>query len=686
MLCGLVLGAATLVAQPMADAQTPDPATNPTTGGLAGVDSDGDAVQDNVDAEPCDGRVSARVMVPADRTWGMLLFEDMWPEKGDFDFNDLVLAYNQTLDYDSSGQLRGLRADLRVMAVGARLQSGLALRVPGLAKGNVTFTSLTVDGQGVNPAFWTTESEAVITLASDTHALFGVDQTREWVNTDPNLPSHPYVDIVLEMHFDVGHQILTNDAPFDVFIYDAVRGSEVHLPRYRGTSALDQTLINRAGDATNPQRAFVTDGGIPFALDFPETVVYPQEGIAIDQLFPAIVQYGASSGALSADFFRNPTSGIAYGNISPGTLAAASAVDVTCFAPDPGVCGASAGTGQLIAPTSNLCTVGLASVASASGGLYRWTCAGNYSLATSCDAPDWLCQPNVANDCSASISNGSGTQTCNGSGTGYNTCALTACNAGFYSSGNTCVAQTCTPSQVRTCSITGATATETCNNVGSQWHACTVQSCDSGLTQVGNTCVNLSPTGSNVYYQCANVEMTYGLNSGYVVFVQNVENRRTDTPAELLSACLHYGFKGLATSDSRTHQNNGWGINNSSQIHQAVYCHNCYPSSGNEWYFNRSSHNSCTHASGVATGTLNQNMATYVFNSKATTYACMTFDEDLDSSTAFGNGQPGDATHPWYTDSGGQDPCNRTRTSGALGDNYNGTPDYLLCASATIQN
>ncbi len=77
-------------------------------------------------------------------------------------------------------------------------------------------------------------------------------------------------------------------------------------------------------------------------------------------------------------------------------------------------------------------------------------------------------------------------------------------------------------------------------------------------------------------------------------------------------------------------------------------------------------------------------MATYIFNSDDTTFACMTFDQDLDASTAFGNGATNDATHPWYTDASGQDPCNRTRIQ--LGDNYKGTPDYLLCASTTIQN
>lgn len=680
-LCGFAIGAANL---PSAAFAQVNPSVDPTTGGEAGVDSDGDTVHDNGDVEPCDPRVSARTYAPAYGTWGMMLFEDNWPSKGDFDFNDLVLGYNETLDFDSTATLRGVRFELRVMAVGAKYNNGLAVRVPNLAKSSVTFTSLTVDGVGQNVVLRASESEAVITVAPDMHALFGEAVARPHINTDPNLPAHPYVDIVLELHFDGTSNVSASDAPFDIFLFNNTRGTEVHRPAYRGTSTLGSNHISSNDDGTTASRAFVTKNGIPFALEFGEQVLYPKEDVSIDSLFPAIVQFGNSNGTQAVDFFRNPVSGPEYGNVSPGSLSAAAAVDVSCFAPNPGVCGAAQGNGTLTAPTTNLCSRGTASVASSSGGLHRWTCSGNYSTPTACDAPDWVCAPNTATDCSASISNGSGSQLCNGSGTGLGTCNLTACNSGYYQSGNGCLAQLCVPNSSQSCAIANGAGSQTCNNIGSLYGGCAVTSCDAGFTQVGNTCQNLTPTGTNVYYQCQNA-VPASTNTGYVVFVQNVNNLVANTPAQLLSACISYGFKGLATSDSRTHRDTGYGINNSSQIHQAVYCHNCYPSSGHEWYYNRSSSNTCTHASGSASGTAGKNMATYIFNSQATTYACMTFDQNLDASTAFGNGSTNDATHPWYTEASGQDPCNRTRVGGHTGDNYNGTPDYLLCASQTIQ-
>ena len=459
--------------------------------GLPTVDSDGDGVMDDVDALPCDGRVSARVYAPADRTYGLLLFEDQWPAAGDFDFNDAVVAYNQTLRYDATARLTGLRIELSVMAVGARFQNGLALRLPNTPRSSVTTMSFTTQNV-VNAAAGEvrldpSESEATVILTEDLHALFGVEVTREWVNTDPSLPMRPYVDMVIDLTFDPGANLSAADAPFDLFIFNRERGSEVHRPQYRGTANIDGALFNTADDGTTPTRAFVTTAGIPFALEIPELTAYPQEGVGIDQLYPQIVGFGASAGTTDTTYYRNPAPGFAYGLTPPRTLTGAATADMSCFAPNPGTCGSANGTGHVDAPTANLCGFGAPSAASSSGGLWRWTCAGDYSAPTACTAPDYLCAPNVASSCA--VSGGNGTQTCNGSGTGYGACAVTSCNSGYYQSGNSCLAQVCAPSSSRSCAISNGSGTETCNSLGSAYGGCTVSTCNSGYIRSGNSCV-----------------------------------------------------------------------------------------------------------------------------------------------------------------------------------------------------
>jgi LruC domain-containing protein len=376
------LGLAAL--SPAAWAQTSNPPPPPPRG-EPGVESDGDGVNDDIDAEPCNLQVASKRFEPADRTWGMLLFEDRWPNKGDFDFNDLVLAYNEVLDYDSANQLTGIRLDLRVIAVGARYTNGLAFRIPGAPKSTVLNMRLDVGGVSQNVSPRITESDLVVDLASDLHALFGAS-TQEWINTDTSVPAKPYVDIVLDIRFSPGQNIAAADAPFDLFLFNSARGTEVHRPRYQGTASINGSLFGTADDGSTPGRAFVTKNGIPFALELPETALYPKEGVAIDLLYPAIVDFGLGLPGAET-FYQSPQVASAFGSISVGAFSASPAVDVSCFAPNPGVCGAAANVGSVDAPTAALCGFGAASTVTSQGGFHQWTCAGNYSSPTACDAP-----------------------------------------------------------------------------------------------------------------------------------------------------------------------------------------------------------------------------------------------------------------------------------------------------------
>jgi LruC domain-containing protein len=460
-------------------------------------DSDGDGVVDTVDAVPCDGRVAAQAFVPADRSYGMLLFEDLWPKQGDFDFNDVVLAYHQVLNLDAAGQLTSLRMELDVMAVGARFKNGLALHLP-VPRGAVETVNLTVAGAPQGTLLWGGEAEAVITLADNLHPLFQVPDGT-WVNSDPNAATRPVVHMTLDVRLLSGQAVSAAEAPFDLFIYDPTRGVEVHRPEYRGTASLDPALFGTADDGTSAVRAFVTKGGIPFALNLPELAAYPMEGVSLDQLYPNVVAFGQSGGTQAQDYYRSvvQTQHMFAGQVAPTPLVAAGSPDTSCFSPDPGVCGPAVGTGHVDAPTTGLCARGTASAVSAVAAQFTWTCTGFYSGPTACSAPDYLCTPNAVEDCSAQISNGTGTRTCSGAGDAYTTCTVTSCNPGFFQSGNACVPQVCAPSSTRSCAVSNGAGAETCNNAGTGYGPCQVTACDAGYSLNGGACVLIGATDAD---------------------------------------------------------------------------------------------------------------------------------------------------------------------------------------------
>lgn len=466
--------------------------------GQAGVDSDGDGIDDDVDADPCDPDVSLVMSVPSNQNWGMFLFEDKWPSRGDFDFNDAVVAYQETIRINSANQVTGLEVNLQVMAVGASYANGLALRLPSTATTSVGRISLKVSGAG-RPVTLRSSGfldESVIVLADDLHALFGAEDTREWINTDPSLPARAYVTLTLDVEILPGAGLSTADAPFDLFIFNVVRGTEVHRPEFQGTSALNGGLFGTLDDGSTAQRSFVTKAGIPFALALPEPVLYAKEGTAIDALYPSIVQFGASGGQQSANFYRSASPGVAFGNL-PVLQPLPAVVPLTsCFAPLNGVCGAAAGNPAVDAPISGLCGLGAASSVASNNGYWQWTCTGNYSVGTLCEARDLVCAQNVSESCA--INNGTGSRQCNGSGTGFSTCQTATCNPGFYLDVNACTAQVCTPNSTRSCTASipnSSAATEACNNLGSRYHACALSTCQTGYQVNGSTCVGQTTNG-----------------------------------------------------------------------------------------------------------------------------------------------------------------------------------------------
>jgi hypothetical protein len=66
---------------------------NVTTITYTGEDTDADGATDFVDSFPDDPNLAYENYYPSQSFFGSLAFEDLWPSRGDYDFNDLVIDY-----------------------------------------------------------------------------------------------------------------------------------------------------------------------------------------------------------------------------------------------------------------------------------------------------------------------------------------------------------------------------------------------------------------------------------------------------------------------------------------------------------------------------------------------------------------------------------------------------------------
>lgn len=300
-------------------------------------DADRDGVVDAADVAPCDPEFVAEQFWPAEGRYGTFLFEDNWPNRGDFDFNDLVVAVHGRFQLDALGRLSRLHLDLEVRATGALNDNGLAYRLPVPAAALASATLTRSDGGSSELEARAGDSELVLTLVEQARSLLGNRVALE--NTEAGAAAVAPVHLGLDVRFDAPRTVDTGDMPFDLFLFDASRAVEVHLPAYSGTTALDPNLFGTGVDQSTPGRNFVDLGGIPFALAVPVLVDHPLEQTPIDRTFPEIVQFGASAGSVSADFYARPVVSQAYAAVPAPAALAEVEHDRSCTTPP----GSSAG-------------------------------------------------------------------------------------------------------------------------------------------------------------------------------------------------------------------------------------------------------------------------------------------------------------------------------------------------------
>lgn len=285
------------------------------------VDSDGDGTSDTFDAYPKDPTRAYVNYYPAKDTWGTLAFEDLWPYKGDYDLNDLVVKYNYMVVSNSKNQAVEMTANFLPVASGASFNNGFGvdLGIPAdyvkSADGQKhTQGYIKLNGNGVEAE----QKNAVIIPFDAAQSLLRDGGGNFTMNTFMEQPFFASNTITMNLVFADGvttnagssaSLVMGNFNPF--LISNMKRGAEVHLPGFKPTSLADLTLLGQGNDATNPSAGifYVTRENYPWALNFTESFLYPTEGNAINNAYTHFFEWAASGGASYKDWYSNTGSG-----------------------------------------------------------------------------------------------------------------------------------------------------------------------------------------------------------------------------------------------------------------------------------------------------------------------------------------------------------------------------------------
>ena len=281
-----------------------------STKAVTGTDSDRDNVLDRNDLYPNDPDRAFHVFAPAENVFGSLAFEDMWPAKGDYDMNDVVVDYNFKAITNVANEVTELQGSFRVRALGASFQNGLGIELPispdrilSAETDKSRHGSLSLNANGTEAG----QDKAVIILFENSHELFGKSGM---VNTQVNQGTMPSVPISLTIKFSTPIKLTDlGYAPFNAFIFVNKRSMEVHLPGMPPTSQADWSLLGTQADSSRPLdgRYYKSGDNLPWAISLPVPFDYPVESQPINKAHLKFNDWSKSGGALSKDWYKNST-------------------------------------------------------------------------------------------------------------------------------------------------------------------------------------------------------------------------------------------------------------------------------------------------------------------------------------------------------------------------------------------
>lgn len=265
------------------------------------------------------------IVYPGSNEYTTLAYEDKWPKLGDYDMNDVVVAY-RTYRYLNDGLVTRYAVEGRVLAVGAGYKNGFAIQLDGIATGNINTSAMRFELNGISQI-----SSALETNADSDDAVLVVSQNL-WDQVDPIsgctfYRSEKGCDETNQLTFYISAPLVNpvdpSQAPMNVlnpFIfatpntyhglnYQPGRGLEVHLKNKAVSARFDSSLLATHDDSSSyPLSSFVTANGMPWALELPALWDHPVEKVDLVSAYPEFADFVTSGGSLKKSWYLNPAS------------------------------------------------------------------------------------------------------------------------------------------------------------------------------------------------------------------------------------------------------------------------------------------------------------------------------------------------------------------------------------------
>ncbi len=278
-------------------------------------DDDGDGIPNIFDDFPLDPE---RAFETNNHSMSTLAYEDLWPVKGDYDFNDMVIDYNIFFHKNADNKIKNVITEFELRAVGARYRNGFAVQFPFDSNNIESFTI--VDGaDNLTYSNIISDVNFAPTLEDGTNAtIVYIDNTLDliqpngntFINTEKNVPFIGTVKFALDIKLTSPENISSWqwNVPFNPFIYvDRDRSHEIHLSDYPPTQLVNEALFGIGDDSSviSENRFYKSIENHPWALNIADSWDYPYERNKTTGAYLKFKEWAESSGTLYPDWYKD---------------------------------------------------------------------------------------------------------------------------------------------------------------------------------------------------------------------------------------------------------------------------------------------------------------------------------------------------------------------------------------------
>jgi len=252
-------------------------------------------------------------------------FEDLWPFKGDYDMNDLVMDYKFVITSNSNNYVDKVVGTFKIKAFGASFENGFGFQFPNVPNASIT----SVSGYDLKEGFINLNSNGTESGQNKPTIIVYDNAFKEMtspggigVNTDPTQTYVTSKTLTITINFTPNTCLYStlDIGNFNPFIFvNKVRGVEVHLPDFAPTSKANQSLFGTGDDNSNPAQGkyYKTANNLPWAINTYEQFDYPKEKVDISQAFIHFAAWATSGGISFTDWYKDLSGYRNAGSIYP---------------------------------------------------------------------------------------------------------------------------------------------------------------------------------------------------------------------------------------------------------------------------------------------------------------------------------------------------------------------------------